>query len=88
LLPELSETLSEQQDQLDQLTFAEHRRHLNECVAKLPVDQCQAIALRFGADLDYAQIAQITDCPEATIRSRIFLGIARLRKLVRKWGES
>jgi DNA-directed RNA polymerase specialized sigma24 family protein len=43
--------------------------------------------LKFGADLDYARIGQIVGCPEATARSRAFLGIAQLRRLIGKWGS-
>lgn len=88
LRADVPENLTAEQNQLDELLRAEHRRRLQGCIAKLPAEQCEAIALKFGADLDYAQIAEILVCPEATVRSRVFFGIARLRKLVRKWGQS
>jgi len=72
----------------DVLNQSEQRRHLDECMAKLPRDQRQVIALKFGADLDYARIAAIVGCPEATARSRAFAGIALLRRLIGKWGST
>lgn len=87
LRAEPPENLTTEPNQFDELALIEHRRRLNECVAKLPPEQCAAIALKFGADLDTEQIAQILVCPEATVRSRVFFGIARLRMLTRKWGQ-
>lgn len=87
VLTQRLEDLTPWQDQSDASRLAQQRQLLNECVAKLPLDQREAIALKFGADLDYAQIAQIVACPAATARSRVFLGIAHLRKLFRKWGQ-
>ncbi len=37
----------------DALSQAEQRERLQACVAKLPAQQRQVIALKFGADLDY-----------------------------------
>ena len=71
----------------DVMNQSEQRQHIDECLAKLPGDQRQVIALKFGADLDYARIGQIVGCPEATARSRAFLGIAQLRRLIGKWGS-
>jgi RNA polymerase sigma-70 factor (ECF subfamily) len=56
-------------------------------VAKLPDDQRRAILLRYAAELDYDEIAEIVERPEATVRSRVFLGVARLKKLVGNWGR-
>jgi RNA polymerase sigma-70 factor (ECF subfamily) len=71
----------------DALSQAEQRQRLNACIAKLPTQQRQVIALKFGADLGYAQIADIVGCPEATARSRVFLAMTQLRRLIGKWGS-
>jgi RNA polymerase sigma-70 factor (ECF subfamily) len=71
----------------DEVDLSERRRRLNQCVARLSADQQQVIALKYGADLDYWQIAEIMQRPEATIRSRAFLGLARLRRMIGKWGQ-
>jgi RNA polymerase sigma-70 factor (ECF subfamily) len=57
-------------------------------LAKLPGEQREAIVLRFSAELDYADIGRIAGRSEETIRSRVFLGLSRLRKLLGKGGEA
>jgi len=71
-------------EQLDRLVAAERQRKLYDLVQKLPEAQRHAILLRYSADLEYAEIAAITDKPEATIRSRVFFGLSRLKKLIGK----
>lgn len=70
--------------QLDALVVSERQQRLHELVRKLPEEQRQAIWLRYAAELAYAEIAEITHKPEATIRSRVFLGLRQLKKLVGK----
>jgi RNA polymerase sigma-70 factor (ECF subfamily) len=72
---------------VDELLAAQRRRRVAECLTKLPDNQREAIALRFSAELDYAEIARVAGRSEATIRSRVFLGLARLRKLLGKGDE-
>jgi RNA polymerase sigma-70 factor, ECF subfamily len=79
--------VSREPDPVDELLAAQRRRRVDECLAKLPDDQREAIALRFSAELDYAEIAHVAGRSEATIRSRVFLGLARLRKLLGKGDE-
>lgn len=86
-LTQACEPLAAGHNPFDEVNSAEHRRCLNECLTKLSAEQRQVIALKYGADLDYAQIAQIVKRSEATVRSRAFLGIARLRRLIGKWGQ-
>jgi RNA polymerase sigma-70 factor (ECF subfamily) len=71
----------------DALSQSEQRQRLNATIAKLPSEQRQVLALKFGAELDYARIGEIVGCPEATARSRAFLAMAQLRRLVGKWGS-
>ncbi|MDQ2651397.1 MAG: sigma-70 family RNA polymerase sigma factor [Actinomycetota bacterium] len=51
-------------------------------VATLPEKQRGAIALRFLADLPYAEIAHHLDCSEAAARQNVRAGLAGLRKVV------
>ena len=48
------------------------------CLA-LPRHQQVAVILRFYEELSYAEIAHLTDCTEATARSRVFRGLEALR---------
>jgi RNA polymerase sigma-70 factor (ECF subfamily) len=74
-------------DQLEALLAVERRRRLDEFVQRLPPKLREAIALRFAAGLDYREIAAVTGAGEETIRSRVFLGVKRLRALLGEGGE-
>jgi RNA polymerase sigma-70 factor (ECF subfamily) len=83
-LEQLETQASPNAEQLDRLVAAERQRKLYDLVAKLPEAQRQAILLRYSAELEYAEIAALTAKPEATIRSRVFFGLSRLKKLIGK----
>ncbi|HEX3792872.1 MAG TPA: sigma-70 family RNA polymerase sigma factor [Acidimicrobiales bacterium] len=51
-----------------------------ELLKRLPDRQRHAIALRYYADMDVAQIAQALDCPTGTVKSLLHRGIEGLRK--------
>lgn len=48
-------------------------------VRALPGGQGDALALRYGADLAYNDIAELLDCSEAAARQRVRAGLASLR---------
>jgi RNA polymerase sigma-70 factor (ECF subfamily) len=70
-------------DQVDALLAAERRQRLDRLVGSLPPKLRDAIWLRFSAGLDHAEIAEILGRSEETVRSRVFHGLRRLRKLLR-----
>jgi RNA polymerase sigma factor (sigma-70 family) len=51
-------------------------------VAELPPKQRQAVALRFAADLAYADVAQALECSEEAARRSVHEGLKRLRESV------
>jgi len=55
---------------------------LQAALPQLPEPQREAVLLRFAAQLPYAEIAVAAGIPEATARSRVFLGLMKLRRLV------
>jgi RNA polymerase sigma-70 factor, ECF subfamily len=61
----------------------ERQEHVQGGVDKLPEAQREAVLLRYSAELDYAEIASLLEIPEATARSRVFLGLMKLRRLLR-----
>lgn len=71
----------------DELLARERQRRLYERVHTLPEEQRQAILLHFAADLPYEEIAALTGRPAATIRTRVFSGLGKLRKLLGQGGE-
>ena len=53
-------------------------------VAGLSEGQRTAVALRFGADLAYREIAVALECSEAAARRRVADGLARLREEIER----
>jgi RNA polymerase sigma-70 factor (ECF subfamily) len=62
------------------LEIAEWKRSLWSRVARLPDGQRQAVVLRFSEHLSYEEIATVLGCPLGTVKSRIFHGLAGLRR--------
>jgi RNA polymerase sigma-70 factor, ECF subfamily len=56
-------------------------------VAQLPDGQRQALVLRFSEGLRYEEIAEVLECPLGTVKSRIFHGLAALRRILDQEGE-
>jgi RNA polymerase sigma-70 factor, ECF subfamily len=66
---------------------AEWKSSLWARVAELPDGQRQSLVLRFSEGLRYEEIAEVLDCPLGTVKSRIFHGLAGLRRLLEQEGE-
>jgi RNA polymerase sigma-70 factor (ECF subfamily) len=67
---------------LELLLAEERRRRLLALVARLPPRLRDVVWLRYAGELDHAEIAAIVGRPVATVRSRMFLALRRLRRLV------
>ena len=65
--------------QLDGLLAQERGRQVRAALLTLPAQLREAVLLRYDHALDYAEIARIVGRPEATIRSRVFNALKRLR---------
>ena len=72
----------------DRFALRERQEYVQASLAKLPELQREAVLLRYSAELDYAEIASLLGAPEATVRSRVFLGLIKLRRLLRRENES
>jgi RNA polymerase sigma-70 factor (ECF subfamily) len=59
---------------------AERRRAIRDAIAALPVDQRRVVALRFLGELSIQEIANITQRPAGTVKSRLHRGIDALRE--------
>jgi RNA polymerase sigma-70 factor, ECF subfamily len=66
---------------------AEWKKSLWARVAKLPDGQRLSLVLRFSEGLRYEEIAEILECPLGTVKSRIFHGLAALRRILDEEGE-
>ena len=56
-------------------------RDLRNCINDLNTEQRSLIVLRFKLKLSIKEIAQIYECPEGTIKSRLFHATKELSKL-------
>ena len=66
----------------ERVVVDEWRSSLWSRVAELSDGQRHAIVLRFSEGLSYDEIARVLDCPLGTVKSRIFHGLANLKRLI------
>ena len=55
---------------------------VNMLLQQLPLEYRETIALRIGSDLALAQIAEVLGIPVGTVKSRLSVGLRRLRDLL------
>jgi RNA polymerase sigma factor (sigma-70 family) len=77
-----SMTLSSETDK----TWNEVRPHLDATLALLPSAQREAVVLHYLRGLSRADAAREAHCPEATLQSRLAVGVAKLRTLFQRRG--
>lgn len=65
----------------DQQALAAQRElNVREALAQLPPDQVQVLTLSYFEDQPHARIAQVLNIPLGTVKSRIRLAVAQLRR--------
>jgi RNA polymerase sigma-70 factor (ECF subfamily) len=62
-------------------------RAVHAALDQLPVEQREALMLRFMEEMSYEQIAIVAECNVGTVRSRIHYAKLGLRKIFKKTGE-
>ena len=71
----------EEPDPADEMMDAEQRdERVREALKELPEEQMELIRMAFFLGLSHSQIAEQTDLPLGTVKSRIRLAFTRLRK--------
>lgn len=65
---------------LERLQEAERRRHVHRALNALPEEQRQAVELAFFTGLTHRQVAERLQAPLGTVKSRILLGMKKLRQ--------
>lgn len=65
---------------LTRLVKQESRARIARAVAELPAEQREVLMLRHGEGLSRLEIAQVLDIPEATVKSRLFQAVKKLRQ--------
>ncbi|QSQ23975.1 RNA polymerase sigma factor [Pyxidicoccus parkwayensis] len=69
-------------DVVEQMLEREQQRRVREALMELPDTFREVLLLRFDQELDYAAIARIVGDNEATVRTRVFRGVKKLRAKV------
>jgi RNA polymerase sigma-70 factor (ECF subfamily) len=64
----------------------EMQERVRKALDNLRYDYRAPMVLRFYADLDYKEIAEVLDVPEGTIKTRLHRGKEELRRLLEKEG--
>ena len=65
----------------------EERQGLRQAVGKLPLEQREAIVLRYFSELSVREIAAATGQPEGTIKSRLSRALERLNEILDRDGD-
>ena len=71
---------------LEQVTARLDREQLHALVARLPAEQRRTIAMAYFEGLSHSEIADATGIPLGTVKSRVRLGMQRLRDLILEAG--
>jgi RNA polymerase sigma-70 factor (ECF subfamily) len=82
---DLYETDHVKADGEDSYLAGQRQQLLSDGIAALPAEQADMIRMAFYMDMRHSEIAEATDIPLGTVKSRIRLALGRLRDLV---GES
>jgi len=74
----------------DGLAMADDEARLRAALKELPADQIQVVELSFFADKPHSQIAAELDIPLGTVKSRLRLAMARLKRALgnESWGSA
>lgn len=65
----------------------ELRLAVERALSQLPPEQREALALRESDGLSFAQIAEVTQTPLATVKSRVRYGLLKLAELLRDFRD-
>jgi RNA polymerase sigma-70 factor (ECF subfamily) len=60
----------------------ELRLILARALDTLPVEQRETVVLKIYEGMKFSEIAEIAECPVSTVKSRLYLGLNQLRKIL------
>ena len=67
----------------ERILARERRRELERLLIKLSKKLRVVLVLRFSGDLSYQEIGEILNLPVGTVKSRLFSGLEKLRRLMK-----
>jgi RNA polymerase sigma-70 factor (ECF subfamily) len=67
---------------VDDFDSKEHGIDIAKAMKKLNKHQQEAIKLRYFLDMDYARISVLTNTPVGTVKSRISIGLKKLKEVI------
>jgi RNA polymerase sigma-70 factor (ECF subfamily) len=76
---EAENVASEEPSAFEHLAQQQTREQIKNCLATLPDEQSESLHLMFYEDLSIVEIAKIQDCPENTIKTRLFHARKKLK---------
>ena len=87
VMTELEETLPDDDSfsVTDSIMGAQRSDYIKQCMAQLSNAHRQVIHLAFFEELSYPEIAEIVDCPEGTVKTRMFHAKQILKRCLAKF---
>ncbi len=79
---ELDEQMQTDRTGLDEIEIIFDRERIAAALQRLPIEQRAIVELTYHYGYKLAEIAQITECPVGTVKSRMFHARAKLRALL------
>ena len=69
----------------EQVSLSEHAVYIKRCLEKLTYNHRQVVHLAFFEELAYSEISEIVDCPEGTVKTRMYHAKEALKKCLRQY---
>ena len=85
--PEVGQAAGERRDVEAEAAEREHAELLLDCLERLPPKQAEAFLLRCVHDYSLRELAEVLEAPQNTVKSRIRLAKAGIRRLLRRRPE-
>lgn len=70
----------------EEASRAERRRSVARALRRLPAEQREVLVLKEYEGLKFREIAEILGCPESTVKSRMYYGLATLKEALGREG--